>query len=116
LGATWRLEDSLLHERQVAVRPPVVEIAGADKEFAIMLKEKLERNKPHMNIGTIGHVDHGKPTAIGLPEGVDQVMPGDTANVSVELFSAIALEVGQRFAIREGNKTIGAGQVMKILR
>ena len=53
--------------------------------------------------------------AIGLPEGVDQVMPGDTARVSVELFSAIALEVGQRFAIREGNKTIGAGEVLKIL-
>jgi len=53
--------------------------------------------------------------AIGLPEGVDQVMPGDTTTVSVELFSAIALEVGQRFAIREGNKTIGAGQVLRIL-
>ena len=54
--------------------------------------------------------------AIDLPEGVDLVMPGDTAMVSVRLFSAIALEVGQRFAIREGNKTIGAGQVLKIVK
>ena len=54
--------------------------------------------------------------AIDLPEGVDLVMPGDTAMVSVRLFSAIALEVGQRFAIREGNKTIGAGQVSKIVK
>jgi elongation factor Tu len=54
--------------------------------------------------------------AIDLPEGVDLVMPGDTAMVSVQLFSAIALEVGQRFAIREGNKTIGAGQVSRIVK
>jgi len=54
--------------------------------------------------------------AIDLPEGVDLVMPGDTAMVSVQLFSAIALEVGQRFAIREGNKTIGAGEVLEIVK
>jgi elongation factor Tu len=52
--------------------------------------------------------------AIGLPEGVDLVMPGDTAVVSVELLNAIAIEVGQRFAIREGGKTVGAGVVSRI--
>jgi elongation factor Tu len=54
--------------------------------------------------------------AIGLPEGVDLVMPGDTAVVSVELLTAIAMEVGQRFAIREGGRTVGAGVVSKILK
>ena len=54
--------------------------------------------------------------AIGLSEGIDLVMPGDTAVVSVELLNAIAMEVGQRFAIREGNKTIGAGVVSRILK
>ena len=54
--------------------------------------------------------------AIGLPEGVDLVMPGDTAVVSVELRNAIAMEVGQRFAIREGGKTVGAGVVSRILK
>ena len=54
--------------------------------------------------------------AIGLPEGVDLVMPGDTAVVSVELLNAIALEVGQRFAIREGGKTVGAGVVSRVLK
>ena len=53
--------------------------------------------------------------AIGLPEGVDLVMPGDTAMVSVELHNAIAMEVGQRFAVREGGKTVGAGVVSRIL-
>jgi elongation factor Tu len=51
-----------------------------------------------------------------LPEGVDLVMPGDTVIVSVELFNAIAMEVGQRFAIREGGKTVGAGVVSKIVK
>jgi elongation factor Tu len=49
-----------------------------------------------------------------LPEGVERVMPGDTMTVSVELFSPIAMEIGQRFAIREGGKTVGAGTVLRI--
>jgi elongation factor Tu len=53
--------------------------------------------------------------AITLPEGVEMVMPGDTQVVSVELFNPAAMEVGQRFAIREGGKTVGAGHVLKIL-
>jgi len=52
--------------------------------------------------------------AISLPQGVEMVMPGDTQRVSVELFSPIAMEVGQRFAIREGNKTVGAGKVLSV--
>ena len=53
--------------------------------------------------------------AFALPEGVDLVMPGDTMTVPIELFRAIAMEVGQRFAIREGGKTVGAGVVSKIV-
>lgn len=49
-----------------------------------------------------------------LPDGIDKVMPGDTTVVSVELFEPIAMEVGQRFAIREGSKTVGAGVVLRI--
>jgi elongation factor Tu len=53
--------------------------------------------------------------AVVLPDGVDMVMPGDTHMVSIELSKPIAMEVGQRFAIREGNKTVGAGKVLKIV-
>jgi elongation factor Tu len=42
------------------------------------------------------------------------VMPGDTTNMTVELIQPIALEEGQRFAIREGGRTVGAGTVTKI--
>ena len=50
-----------------------------------------------------------------LPEGIEMVMPGDNVNMQVELISPIAMEEGQRFAIREGGRTVGAGVVVKIL-
>ena len=53
--------------------------------------------------------------AIGLPEGVEMTMPGDNVDMSVELITPIALEVGQRFAIREGGRTVGAGAVTSII-
>nr|HID12233.1 elongation factor Tu [Anaerolineae bacterium] len=46
---------------------------------------------------------------IELPEGVEMVMPGDNVNLRVELIEPVALEVGSRFAIREGGRTVGAG-------
>jgi elongation factor Tu len=49
-----------------------------------------------------------------LPEGTEMVMPGDNVNLEVELIAPIAMEEGQRFAIREGGRTVGAGVVTKI--
>jgi elongation factor Tu len=49
-----------------------------------------------------------------LPEGIEMVMPGDNVNLTVELISPIAMEVGLRFAIREGGRTVGAGVVTAI--
>jgi elongation factor Tu len=51
---------------------------------------------------------------VQLPAGTEMVMPGDNIKVDVELVSPIACEVGLRFAIREGGKTVGAGVVTKI--
>jgi elongation factor Tu len=56
------------------------------------------------------------PGTVTLPHGVERVMPGDTMRVSVELLKPIAMEVGQRFAIREGGRTVGAGAVLKFLK
>ncbi len=53
---------------------------------------------------------------VELPEGVEMVMPGDTANLKVKLIAPIALEEQQRFAIREGGRTVGAGVVTKIIK
>ena len=52
---------------------------------------------------------------ITLPEGVEMVMPGDNITIDVKLISKIAMEKGLRFAIREGGRTVGAGQVTEIL-
>jgi len=49
-----------------------------------------------------------------LPEGIEMVMPGDTVNLTIKLIAPVALEEKQRFAIREGGKTVGAGVVTKI--
>jgi elongation factor Tu len=53
--------------------------------------------------------------AIQLPENVEMVMPGDNLTITVELIAPIAMEKGLRFAIREGGRTVGAGQVTEIL-
>jgi len=53
---------------------------------------------------------------VELPEGTEMVMPGDTANLKVKLIVPIALEEKQKFAIREGGRTVGAGIVTKIIK
>ena len=50
-----------------------------------------------------------------LPDGVEMVMPGDNARLTVELLSNAVVEKGMRFAIREGGKTVGAGVVTNLL-
>jgi elongation factor Tu len=52
--------------------------------------------------------------SIGLPENTEMVMPGDNVEMTVELITPIALETGQRFAIREGGHTVGAGAITSI--
>ena len=52
---------------------------------------------------------------ITLPDGIEMVMPGDNVEINVNLISAVALNEGVRFAIREGGRTVGAGQVIKVL-
>ncbi|HOK78551.1 MAG TPA: EF-Tu/IF-2/RF-3 family GTPase, partial [Verrucomicrobiota bacterium] len=52
---------------------------------------------------------------VTLPEGVEMVMPGDNVELTVKVIAPIAMEVGQRFAIREGGRTIGAGRVTAII-
>jgi elongation factor Tu len=53
---------------------------------------------------------------IGLPEGVEMVMPGDNVSIDVKLIAPVALEEKMRFAIREGGRTVGAGTVSKIIK
>jgi len=52
---------------------------------------------------------------VKLPEGVEMVMPGDNVTIEVDLINSIAMEKGLRFAIREGGRTVGSGQVTEII-
>jgi elongation factor Tu len=53
---------------------------------------------------------------VALPQGVEMVMPGDNVSVDIELIAPVAMEKGQRFAIREGGRTIGAGRVSEVMK
>ena len=52
---------------------------------------------------------------IQLPEGTEMVMPGDNLTITVELINKVAMSQGLRFAIREGGRTVGAGQITEII-
>ena len=52
---------------------------------------------------------------IVLADGVEMVMPGDNVTIQVNLINPVAMEVGLKFAIREGGRTVGAGQVTEII-
>jgi elongation factor Tu len=87
-------------------------------EVYVLTKEEGGRHKPFFN----GYKPqfYFKTTDvtgdITLPAGTEMVMPGDTVNVDIKLISPIALEDKQKFTIREGGRTVGAGVVTKIMK
>ncbi|WP_136668787.1 elongation factor Tu [Flavobacterium sp. H122] len=86
-------------------------------EVYILKKEEGGRHTPfHNNYRPQFYVRTTDVTGtISLPAGVEMVMPGDNLTIDVTLLSPIALSVGLRFAIREGGRTVGAGQVTEIV-
>jgi len=107
-----------VHRGQVLAKPgTVVPHTEFESEVYILKKEEGGRHtpffsgyKPQFYIRTTDVTGE-----VTLAEGVEMVMPGDTATFKVKLQSPIALEEQQRFAIREGGKTVGAGAVTKIV-
>ncbi|MCD4761721.1 elongation factor Tu [bacterium] len=89
-----------------------------DAEVYVLSKEEGGRHKPFFKgykpqfyirtTDVTGEVE--------LPEGTEMVMPGDTVTIKVKLINPIALEEKQRFAIREGGRTVGAGVVTKVIK
>ena len=92
--------------------------ANFKAEVYILKKEEGGRHTPfHNNYRPQFYVRTTDVTGnIILPDGVEMVMPGDNLTITVELHQAIAMNVGLRFAIREGGRTVGAGQVTEILK
>jgi elongation factor Tu len=86
-------------------------------EVYVLKKEEGGRHTPfHNNYRPQFYVRTTDVTGnISLPDGVEMVMPGDNLTINVELIQPIAMNIGLRFAIREGGRTVGAGQVTEIL-
>ncbi len=102
----------------VICKPKSVTPHGKFKaEVYVLRKEEGGRHTPfHNNYRPQFYVRTTDVTGtIMLPEGVEMVMPGDNLTIHVELHQKIALNVGLRFAIREGGRTVGAGQVTELL-
>jgi elongation factor Tu len=112
------IEKSQISRGMVITKPgSVTPHAKFKAEVYILKKEEGGRHTPfHNNYRPQFYVRTTDVTGnIALPSGVEMVMPGDNLTIEVELIQTIAMHVGLRFAIREGGRTVGAGQVTEIL-
>ncbi len=113
------VEKDDIQRGQVLAKPGTVTTHSEfEAEVYILTKEEGGRHtpfftgyKPQFYIRTTDVTGEVK-----LPEGVEMVMPGDNATMTVKLIAPVALETGLRFAIREGGHTVGAGAVTKVLK
>ncbi|MEJ6645949.1 MAG: elongation factor Tu [Akkermansiaceae bacterium] len=90
----------------------------AKAELYVLSKDEGGRHTPFFD-GYRPQFFFGTADVTGIikcPEGVEMVMPGDNLTVTIELGKKIAMEAGQRFAIREGGRTIGAGRVVEVIK
>jgi len=112
------IEKSQISRGMVITKPGSVKPHAKFKaEVYILKKEEGGRHTPfHNNYRPQFYVRTTDVTGnIMLPDGVEMVMPGDNLTINVDLIQPIALSLGLRFAIREGGRTVGAGQVTEIL-
>ncbi len=112
------IEKNQISRGMVIAKPGSVKPHAKFKaEVYILKKEEGGRHTPfHNNYRPQFYVRTTDVTGtINLPDGVEMVMPGDNLTITVDLIQAIALNVGLRFAIREGGRTVGAGQVTEII-
>ena len=112
------IEKSQISRGMVITKPgSVTPHAKFKAEVYILKKEEGGRHTPfHTNYRPQFYVRTTDVTGnIALPSGIEMVMPGDNLTIEVDLIQAIAMHVGLRFAIREGGRTVGAGQVTEVL-
>ena len=112
------IEKSQISRGMVICKPGSVKPHAKFKaEVYVLKKEEGGRHTPfHNNYRPQFYVRTTDVTGnIALPDGIEMVMPGDNLTITVDLIQPIALNLGLRFAIREGGRTVGAGQVTEIL-
>ena len=112
------IEKNQIQRGQVLAKPgTITPHTKAKAEIYVLTKDEGGRHtpfftnyRPQFFFGTADVTGVCK-----LPEGVEMVMPGDNLSIEIELQKPIAMEKGQRFAIREGGRTVGSGQITEIL-
>ena len=112
------IEKTQISRGMVIVKPgSVTPHAKFKAEVYILKKEEGGRHTPfHNNYRPQFYARTTDVTGnINLPDGVEMVMPGDNLTITVDLIQPIAMSLGLRFAIREGGRTVGAGQVTEII-
>ena len=111
------VERTDIERGQVLAKPGSIRpVTEADAEVYVLAKDEGGRHtpffsgyKPQFYIRTSDVTGE-----IGLPEGVEMVMPGDNTQMHIKLISPMAMEPGLRFAIREGGRTVGAGVITSV--
>ncbi len=107
-------------ERGMVIAKPgsITPHTTAKAELYVLSKDEGGRHTPFFD-GYRPQFFFGTADVTGIikcPEGVEMVMPGDNLTVEIELGKKIAMEAGQRFAIREGGRTIGAGRIAEVIK
>ena len=120
VGILLRGVDKEAIERgQVIAKPgSITPHTTAKAELYVLSKDEGGRHTPFFD-GYRPQFFFGTADVTGIikcPEGVEMVMPGDNLTVEIDLGKKIAMEAGQRFAIREGGRTIGAGRVVEVIK
>ena len=112
------IDKSQIKRGMVIAKPDSVKPHSEFKaEVYILKKEEGGRHTPfHSNYRPQFYLRTTDVTGeIGLPDGVEMVLPGDNLTISVRLIQPVAANVGLRFAIREGGRTVGAGQITEVI-
>ena len=113
------IEKEGVERGQVLAKPgSITPHTTAKAELYVLSKEEGGRHTPFFD-GYRPQFFFGTADVTGIvkcPEGVEMVMPGDNLTIELELGKLVAMEQGQRFAIREGGRTIGAGRIAEIIK
>ena len=113
------VERESIERGQVLAKPGSITPHTTGKaELYVLSKDEGGRHTPFFD-GYRPQFFFGTADVTGIikcPDGVEMVMPGDNITVTVELGKSIAMEAGQRFAIREGGRTIGAGRIIEVVK
>ncbi|MEO0508534.1 MAG: elongation factor Tu [Verrucomicrobiota bacterium] len=111
-------KDAIERGQVIAAPGSITPHTEAEAELYVLSKDEGGRHTPFFD-GYRPQFFFGTADVTGIiktPEGVEMVMPGDNLSVTIELGKDIAMEAGQRFAIREGGRTIGAGKISKVTK